>query len=245
MTQVDLAMLGNSEFEAFIAQITRVMGYTTEMIPLGQDVGIDVIARKGPETLAIQVKKYTNRKINLEMVYHTYAACAFYDCTKPVIATLGVLTPNAERAANKLNVEIWDYNFISSKLPNDAAIEISAGDEDREFFEHLWSNHFKRLEGTQVKHLKRDSFIIIKKVDETGVFEISSNGKERYFPMSIFEWAISQLRINGVLTRSNINDEYKKRGSSAISAIIATLPNITIDEEERQVTLKWEGDNLI
>jgi restriction system protein len=238
--QNSLLKLSNAEFENIIARIVSSMGYITEIVPINYDVGIDVIARKDNEKLAIQVKKYIDRKINLDMVYHTYGACAYYDCTKPVIATLGSLTLNAEKVAKKLNVSIWDYDYIASLIDKLDIADSLQEKGEREEFEDLWLCHFRKLEGKRVSHLKRDTFILIQKVDDNGIFEISSNGKKKFFPISIFRWAITQLKENGVLTRSDINDEYKGRGSSAISAILSTLPSVVIDETESKITLRWK-----
>lgn len=238
MTREELATLTNSEFEVLIAQIAKSMEYDVEIVPSGKDVGIDVIARNKCEALAIQAKKFINRKINLEMVYHTYAACAFHDCTKPIIATLSILTPNAEKAARKLNVQIWDYNFISSSFL--AVSDLKQKVKGRDFFDCLWSDHFVSLEGKKVQHLKNDTTILIKTIDDNGISLISSNGKERHLPIAIFKWAVYNLKTKGILTRSEINDEYKNRASSAISAILATLPYVDVDSKEKIITLKWK-----
>ena len=57
--------LSNSQFESLIAEIAKGLGYSTEIIPLGQDIGIDIIAKKKNESLAIQVKKYKTRNLLL------------------------------------------------------------------------------------------------------------------------------------------------------------------------------------
>ena len=240
MVPDELGKLGNYEFEALIANMTKKMGYTVEMIPLGQDLGIDIIARKGSESLAIQVKKYENRKVNLDIIYHTYGACSYYDCTRAIVATLGTLTPNAEKAANKLNVDIWNSTFIKTQLGQVQPNNLPQINKDREHFYQLWDNHFKTLEGRRIKHLTKDTYILIRTVDEDGICEISSNNKERFFPIYIFKWAVAELSNKGNITRSDINDEYKKRGSSAISAILSTLPNVSIDFSKRPIALTWK-----
>lgn len=48
------------EFEQFVAQHYREKGYDVETTPYSGDYGVDVIAQKGEERIAIQVKMYGN-----------------------------------------------------------------------------------------------------------------------------------------------------------------------------------------
>src|SRR6056297_418578 len=100
------------EFERFIGNLNESQGYDTEYIPQADDIGIDIIASSEYEKISVQVKKYFKRKINLDIVYHTFGAAEFHDCSRCIIVTLSDLTKNAKQVAEKLNVEIWDRDKI-------------------------------------------------------------------------------------------------------------------------------------
>ena len=54
------------EYEEYVASIFQNKGYSTEVTPLSGDWGIDVIAIKDSEKIAIQAKMYSDssRKVN-------------------------------------------------------------------------------------------------------------------------------------------------------------------------------------
>ncbi len=79
------------EYEKYVASLYQARGYKTIVTPLSGDWGIDVIATKGTEKIAIQAKMYgrTHRKVNRSNIMELYGAMAFQDCTKAVLATDG------------------------------------------------------------------------------------------------------------------------------------------------------------
>ncbi len=83
----------------------------------------------------------------MDIIYHTYGACAFYDCTQAVVATLGQLTLNAKKAADKLNVQIWDYDFIQNHIKSIELNQISTLGSDRDYFDAIWKTILKTWKG--------------------------------------------------------------------------------------------------
>lgn len=105
------------EYEQYIASIFQNQGYKTLVTPYSNDWGIDVIAIKGKEKIAIQAKMYGNkRKVNRAAIMQLYGAMAYQDCTKAVIATDGELLDDAISVAKKLKIEILTTktNFVST-----------------------------------------------------------------------------------------------------------------------------------
>lgn len=242
----DIEGLLPSDFERFIGHILCRLGYSVINIAIGEDIGIDVLAVKDDEVLGIQIKKYTNRKVNLEMIYHVYGAAAFYDCTRPIIVTLGQLTTNATDIAKKLKVEVWSKDKILelvrlSKI-NDLSFLNKNKSNNNDWFYSIWETHIKTLEGKRIKHSVKDSFIDITKVDNDGMTIINSNGRKRNFNIDIFRQVLAKLRNQGYITRSEINDDYQRRGSSAISAVLVTIPGVSKDNNKDITTLRWDID---
>ena len=100
------------EYEEYVASIFQNKGYSTEVTPLSGDWGIDVIAIKDSEKIAIQAKMYSDssRKVNRAAIMQLYGAMAYQDCTKAVLATDGDLLDDAILVANKLGIEILKTN---------------------------------------------------------------------------------------------------------------------------------------
>ena len=96
------------EYEQYVASLYQEKGYKTEVAPLSGDYGIDVIASKGDEKIAIQAKMYghTSRKVNKTTIMQLYGSMAYQHCTKAVLATDGELLEDAIKVAQELNIEI-------------------------------------------------------------------------------------------------------------------------------------------
>lgn len=244
MNMDDIIKLSPSDFEIFICYILEKLGYKVSPISIGEDIGIDVLAMNESDKIGIQIKKYIKRKINLAMIYHTYGAAAYYDCSKVVIITLSELTPKANIVANKLDVEIWDKdkllgliqmsNFNISELLNKESKYVE------NWFYEIWKTNIKQLEGKRVKHITRDSYITVVSVDDDGMSIINSNGRKRNFDIDIFLQVLTRLKDKGSITREEINNDYQRRGSSAISAVLLMLPNIYKDHSADKTTLVWK-----
>lgn len=102
------------EYEHYVAQLFKEMGYKTDVTSFSNDYGVDVFAFKGEEKIAIQVKKYgnSNRKINRDVFLKLHGSKDYFDCTKAIVATDGSIMPDAKQVAEKLGIEIM---YISEK----------------------------------------------------------------------------------------------------------------------------------
>lgn len=96
------------QFEHFVANLFSEMGYVAKVSSLSNDWGIDVIATKDTEKIAIQAKKYggSSRSVNRRMIMELYGAAAYQDCTSAVLATDGDVLPDAVTVAKKLGIKI-------------------------------------------------------------------------------------------------------------------------------------------
>lgn len=240
----DISNLSPNDFEVFISNLVERQGYEVKRFAPGEDIGIDIIADDEKESIAIQVKKYNTRKVNLAMVYHTYGAAAYYECTRSLIVTLSELTPRAMEVAKKLNVEVWGKDVILSMVQSVDSINLPIKVKERsiteDWFFEIWSNYIKGLKGKKVKHLSRDTYITVMDVDDDGLSIINSNGRKRAFSIDIFRYILTKLRREGSITREEINNEYQRRGSSAIGAILVTIPGIQKDVKTKKTTIVWD-----
>ena len=96
------------EFEYIVSDYYKQQGYKTIITPYSGDWGIDVIASKGKEKLAIQAKMYggSSRRITRLAMMQLYGAMAYKDCTRAVMVTDGDCMPDAIDVAIKLGIEV-------------------------------------------------------------------------------------------------------------------------------------------
>ena len=118
------------QFEELVCEHFRQKGYEAKTTSYRNDYGVDVFATKGKEKIAVQVKMYGSgtRKINRQMVMELHGAKDYFDCTKAVIATDGVLLPDAIKVAQKLKIDILSIDASTvltkhNKVSNDRTFE--------------------------------------------------------------------------------------------------------------------------
>ncbi|WP_416439704.1 restriction endonuclease [Phnomibacter sp. MR] len=206
------------QFEELICEHYRQKGYEANTTSYSNDYGVDVFATKGKEKIAVQAKMYGSgtRKINRQMVMELHGAKDYFDCTKAVIATDGVLLPDAIEVARKLKIEILsiDASTVLTKTKKTS--------NDRTF-EGIWEKYIIPLQG---KTLTRDSGETnqIMKVNWSEVERITSNGNNGKIKVEIFKQAINKLLTDGSITRDYINKNYVGRASSGVILILSQVP---------------------
>jgi len=103
------------EFEEFIAKLFSAMGYNTEVTSKTGDYGIDVIARRGTETIAIQVKHYMEgnhvRNTDVQRLLGSMKLKTIR-ATHGVLITTSRFTVQAKVQAEETDVELWDKNVL-------------------------------------------------------------------------------------------------------------------------------------
>jgi hypothetical protein len=180
------------EYETQVAKIFEEDDFIVKVTGRTGDLGVDIIAIRGTERLAIQAKMYgAGRRVNAEMVLQLEGARRYFDCTGAVIATDGALTPSAQQVAEKLNVEVRKIAAIAptATVPDDRASVGGLGERDD--FDRIWIDHILPLKGQVLQTLGQHVDNVIKSVDSHGITRISSNGQTQFIPIEIFRWAIN------------------------------------------------------
>ena len=206
------------QFEELVCEHFRNKGYKANTNSYVGDYGVDLFATKGKEKIAVQAKMYGSgtRKINRQMVMELHGAKDYFDCTKAVIATDGILLADALEVANKLKIEILNIDSsvpLTSKksLPSDKT------------FDSIWEKYIIPLQG---KTLTRDNGETneIVKVNWSEVERLTSNGNKGKIKVEIFKQAINKLLTDGSITRDYINQNYVGRASSGVILILSQVP---------------------
>lgn len=222
-----------SEFEEFISEFYTSKGYKTELTVQSGDYGVDIFATKGKEKLAIQVKMYggTSRKVNRQCVMELYGAKTYFDCTKGILATNGLLLTDATEVALKLGIEVKYFGTknITLKRENNHNNGLS--------FEEIWTKYIILLKGKSLVRSNGESNTIVN-VDWSGIERITSRGNKSFIKIEIFKLAINQLLSNGNITRDEINQNYTGRASSGVILILSQVPLFTCTSRPMGLELK-------
>lgn len=217
-----------SEYEALIADRFVADGYDVEDRPMTNDWGIDVIAVKGAERVAIQVKRYggSTRPVNRAQVMELCGAAAYFDCTRAIVATDGRVMPDAMAVATKLGIDILNVPAqpIAMAVGRDAAHTPSK-------FDQLWERYIMPLAGTTLTWADGTSNTIVA-VTWAGLERVTSNGRRQLIKIEIFRLAVQRVLAEGAISRTEINAMYPGRASSGVVLILSQIPGFEYEAGE-------------
>ncbi len=109
------------EFETYCAELLEAKGFeNVETTPPSHDYGIDIIADRDGISYAIQCKCYSD-SVGIRSVQEAYAGKDYYGSMIAVVMTNQDFTKSAREFAEKLNVVLWDGDYVM-KLIHEVAI---------------------------------------------------------------------------------------------------------------------------
>ncbi len=111
----DMAMvdqMNGSEFENYIGELFRCLGFDAEVTKATGDYGVDVICEKGNERIAIQAKRHSQR-VNLKAVQEVVAGMRKYQCNKSMVITSNYFSQSAIELASNNNCELVDRDQLA------------------------------------------------------------------------------------------------------------------------------------
>lgn len=228
------------KFEELVAEYYQSMGYTTETTPYSDDYGVDVIAQKGEERIAIQAKMYGNsaRKVNRQTVMQLFGAMTYRQCNKAVIATDGTCMPDAIEVAHQLGIEIQYFDSAmkhiesNNESQNDKKQPEANSSKAVISFDEMWEKYVMPLSGKTIENDGLRNRII--SVDWGGLKRSSSNGNTSRISIEDFKIAYDLLLKNGSVERATIN-QFANRCSSAIVLVFSQVPFIGVDDKPNKV----------
>lgn len=107
--------MSGSEFENFISDLFKKMGYTTRVTKSSGDQGIDVLASKNDYIVAIQAKCYSGIVGN-HAIMEAVAGMRYYKANKCMVITNSSFTKSAQELAKANEVELWDRQVLKEKI---------------------------------------------------------------------------------------------------------------------------------
>ena len=108
----EIDALEGSEFEEYIASLFCRLGYKAHPTKKSRDFGVDVVAHKGSESLAIQTKRYS-QAVNLKAVQEVVAGMHKYSCNKSMVVTNNYFTSSAVELAEHSSCELIDRDGLA------------------------------------------------------------------------------------------------------------------------------------
>ena len=105
------------EFEELIRKLFVKMGYKTSLTPYTADFGADIIAKKGKNTIVIQVKKYNSKnKVGSPDVQRLLGSIFKYKANKAIFITTSDFTEEAREQARNAPIELWNHAMLTKKI---------------------------------------------------------------------------------------------------------------------------------
>ena len=111
--------LSSYEFEKFIAKLFKAMNYKTRVTQASNDYGIDVIAEKGNDKIAIQCKRYApGNPVSNRDVQRLLGAMQLKSvrATHSIIITTSHFTVQAREQAKECAIELWDRHDLEKMV---------------------------------------------------------------------------------------------------------------------------------
>ncbi len=105
--KIDFNLMNGYEFERFLGELFKKMGYNVVNTKLSGDQGADLIIEKLGEKTAVQAKCYFDPVSN-KAVQEVVASKNHYNCNKSLVITSSSFTKSAISLASSNNVELWD-----------------------------------------------------------------------------------------------------------------------------------------
>lgn len=102
-------------FEALVAQLFAQRGYRTELTPPSGDFGVDVLAYRQDERIAIQVKHYAH-KVSGDAVREAVVGMQFYEANQAWVVTNSYLTSAAKQLAAKVGCHVLERDALLAWL---------------------------------------------------------------------------------------------------------------------------------
>ena len=107
--------MSGKEFERFVNEIFVSYGFETTLTPETGDQGVDIVAKKGNSTIAIQAKRY-NKSVGNHAIMEAVAGMKHYDADRAIVVTNNYFTDSAQTLAEENKVDLWDRKILSEKI---------------------------------------------------------------------------------------------------------------------------------
>ncbi len=113
----DFTKLNGYDFEEYLKNLFKYLGYAVIKTSLSGDQGADLIMTKDGEKIVVQAKKYSE-KVSNKAIQEISAAKNHYKADKAIVVTNSSFTKSAIELALTNNVELWDGIKLKNAIRN-------------------------------------------------------------------------------------------------------------------------------
>ncbi len=117
----DVDHMEGLEFEKYVGRLMKAQGYSVTVTPPSGDYGVDVIAMKDGNKIAVQVKRYSN-SVSPKAVSEVVGGRQFYRCSSTMVVTNSTFTTAARKLAKANNCILVDRSQLAKWI-----VEYSGG----------------------------------------------------------------------------------------------------------------------
>lgn len=100
------------EFERYLMRLLESQGYRVSMTPASGDFGVDIVAIRNSERIAVQAKRY-NGKVSRRAISDAVAGMMHYNCNRAMVITNSQFTPGAITLAHSTNCVLVDREMLT------------------------------------------------------------------------------------------------------------------------------------
>ncbi|PDZ02661.1 restriction endonuclease [Bacillus cereus] len=111
-----LEIMDPREFEYFVADFFRTLGYTVQITSGSNDGGKDIILYKDNEMKFVEVKRYTKNSIGRPFIQKLHSAIVDADAVGGYFVTLSHFNKNARKYAANKNIELIDGDSLINMM---------------------------------------------------------------------------------------------------------------------------------
>lgn len=112
---INIDLLSGVEFEDFLCSLFEKNGYFCQKTKASGDQGIDIIATKEDEVIAIQAKRYSS-SVGNHAIMEAVAGKNYYNANTCMVITNNVFTNAAVELARANNVILWDRKELLNRM---------------------------------------------------------------------------------------------------------------------------------
>ncbi|WP_336770001.1 restriction endonuclease [Bacillus bombysepticus] len=113
LTIDDIDLMTGEEFEIYLADLLKKLGFETKLTKGSGDQGVDIIANKNEKRYVIQAKRYSGTVGN-ESVQQAIAGKEFLKADEAWVITNSTFTRSAIELASNTQTKLWDRNKLQN-----------------------------------------------------------------------------------------------------------------------------------
>jgi len=107
----NVGAMSGGQFEVFVAQILRALGYQTRVLGGSGDQGVDIIATTKDGKVAVQCKNY-KKAVGNKPVQEVYAGSKHHRCDQAWVVAPAGYTKGAHELAQSVGVSLFDQSSM-------------------------------------------------------------------------------------------------------------------------------------